>query len=104
MNVGNGSYCPACFDRVRAEGTLQSAAKRYRDYAGVARAAALGGIPLLFIFLSIPCGALALYYGIKGRAQRRAEGRSAVGVTISELPKYSVPAGSAVLASRRRVQ
>ena len=27
MNVGTGSYCPSCFERVRSEGTLQAALK-----------------------------------------------------------------------------
>lgn len=85
LNVGSGSFCPQCFDRVRDEGTLQSAARRYRDYAGIARAAAIVGLLSTLFFGSIPCGALAIYYGYKGRAQRREEGRSVVGVTITMI-------------------
>jgi uncharacterized paraquat-inducible protein A len=84
MNVGTGSYCPACFERLRTEGTLQ-AAKRHRDYATIARSAALAGLLFSFFFLGIPAGAVAMYSGIKARKQRREEGRSLVGVTIITL-------------------
>ncbi|MFL6245031.1 MAG: hypothetical protein ACJ74H_03330 [Thermoanaerobaculia bacterium] len=82
MNVGTGSYCPACFERVRAEGTLQAAARRYRNYALMARSAAIAGLLFSFLFLGVPFGAVAFYYAIKARKQRRDEGRSLVGVTL----------------------
>lgn len=84
MNIGTGSYCPTCFERVRMEGTLQ-AAKRYRDSATIARSAALAGVLVSFFFLGIPLGAIAMYFGIKARKQRREEGRSLVGVTITTI-------------------
>jgi hypothetical protein len=82
MNVGSGSFCPSCFERVRADGTLQTAAKRYRDSATVARSAAIVGLLFSIMFLGLPFGAVAVYYGIKARRQRRMEGRSVIGVTI----------------------
>jgi hypothetical protein len=85
MNVGTGSYCPTCFDRVRAEGSLLPAAKRYRDFAGIARASALTGFLLAFFFLSIPFGALAVYFGFRARKQQKTEGRSSVGAIIAIL-------------------
>jgi hypothetical protein len=82
MNVGSGSYCPSCFDRVRTEGTLQPAARRYRDYATMSRTFALAGLFLTFFLLSIPVGAAAMYYGFKARKQRREEKRSSGGVVF----------------------
>jgi hypothetical protein len=82
MNVGTGSYCPSCFERVRTEGTLQAAARRYRDYATMARTAAIAGLFFSLMFLGFPFGVAAMYYAIRARKQRRDEGRSTVGITI----------------------
>lgn len=82
MNVGAGSYCPSCFERVRTEGTLQAAARRYRDYAMMARTSAIVGLLFSFMFLGLPFGAVAVFYAIKARKQRREEGRPLAGVTF----------------------
>ncbi|HEU4886548.1 MAG TPA: hypothetical protein VFV49_01585 [Thermoanaerobaculia bacterium] len=82
MNVGTGSYCPSCFERVRTEGTLQAAARRYRDYATMARSAVIAGLLFSVMFLGLPFGLVGFYYSIKARKQRREEGRSKVGVTF----------------------
>jgi uncharacterized paraquat-inducible protein A len=82
MNVGTGPFCPACFERVRTEGTLQAAARRYRDYALIARSSVLAGLLFSFMLLGLPFGALGIYYSIKARKQRRDEGRSLTGVTF----------------------
>lgn len=82
MNVGTGSYCPSCFERVRTEGTLQAAARRYRDYAAMARSAVIAGLLFSMMFLGLPFGAVGFYYSIRARKQRRDEGRSLVGVTF----------------------
>jgi uncharacterized paraquat-inducible protein A len=82
MNVGAGSYCPSCFERVRTEGTLQAAARRYRDHAMMARSAVIAGLLFSFMFLGLPFGAVGVYYSIKARQQRRDEGRSLTGVTV----------------------
>src|SRR5215212_7078801 len=58
MNVGAGSYCPSCFERLRTEGTLETAARRYRDYATIARTAALAGLVMWIMFLGLPIGAI----------------------------------------------
>jgi uncharacterized paraquat-inducible protein A len=83
MNVGTGSYCPACFERVRTEGTLHAAARRYRDFATMARSFAIAGIFFSFMLLGLPLGAAATYYGLKARKQRRDEGRSITGPVIT---------------------
>ena len=80
MNIGDGSLCPACFDRVRAEGALRGAATRYLDYGSMARLSALAGVIFSFLFLGIPIGALTVYYARKGAKQRREDGDSAAGM------------------------
>ena len=82
MNVGTGSYCPSCFERVRTEGTLQAAARRYRDYAMIARSSVIAGLLFSFMLLGLPFGAVGVYYSVKARKQRREEGRSLAGVTF----------------------
>jgi hypothetical protein len=76
MNVGSGSYCPACFSKLHTEGALGDAARRYRDYTLLARSAAILGFLLSFVLLGIPFGALTMYYAVKGRKQRLAMGKS----------------------------
>ena len=83
MNVGSGSYCPSCFDRVRSEGTLQTVATRYRDWASIARLTAIVG--LLFYFIWPVVGGLALFFAAKGMRQRREQGRSRAGMVIIML-------------------
>jgi hypothetical protein len=81
MNVGSGSYCPACFDRLRSEDGLQSAARRYRDYTRMAGTSVIAGI--MMWFLAVPFGALALYYGVKGFRQRRDMGHATTGAVVA---------------------
>ena len=83
MNVGTGSYCPSCFDRVRTEGTLKPIATRYRDWASIARLTAIIGI-LFYIFWPF-VGGLAFYFSIKGMRQRKEQGRSRIGMAIVML-------------------
>jgi len=83
MNVGSGSHCPSCFDRLCSEGSLKGATTRYRDYAAMARVTAIAGI--VFIAAGVAFGPLALYYARKGLAQKRAEGASTVGVRITAI-------------------
>ena len=80
MNMGTGSYCPSCFDRVRQEGTLKPAAVRYRDYASIARLTAIVGI--IFWPLWPILGAMVVYYAPKGMRQRREQGRSTAGMIV----------------------
>lgn len=83
MNVGQGSYCPACFDRVRSEGTLEGGPTRYRNYAGMAVSAVVLGFLFSTLFLGLPAGIFAIYYAIKGIRQRRDEGVSIAGMIVA---------------------
>jgi len=83
MNVGTGSYCPSCFDRVRTEGSLGAATTRFKDYASMARVSAVVGFLFMFMFLGLPFGALTIYYARKALKQAKAEGRPTVGIRIA---------------------
>lgn len=65
LEIGGSRYCPSCFDRLSQEGTLPTAALRFRDYASLAMITALGGL-LLSMVLGIPLGILAIYYAVRG--------------------------------------
>ena len=80
MNVGDGSFCPLCFDRAHAEGSLRGAAKRRADYAMLARVAVLLG--LMPCFYGVP-SALGVWWAAKGISQRRREGASAAGMIFA---------------------
>ncbi len=80
MNMGTGSYCPSCFDRVRSEGTLKPVATRRRDYASLARLTAIVGI--LFWFAWPILGGMVVYYAPKAMKQRREQGRSTAGMVV----------------------
>jgi ribosomal protein L37AE/L43A len=71
MNVGTGSYCPSCFDRVRTEGALPTIAKKTRDFGAMARVSAVAGLVFTLAFLGPLFGILSLYYQAKARKQRR---------------------------------
>lgn len=75
MNVGDGSYCPSCFDRVRTDSTGSNRGTRYRDYATMAVSTSVIGL----LCPTLPLGPFAVYWGIKGVKQRRAEGTGAAG-------------------------
>ena len=80
MNIGAGSYCPSCFDRVRAEGTVRPMATKYRDYAAMARLTAILGMLVCYLW-AIP-GAIVLYLAPKAFRQRREQGKSTVGMVF----------------------
>ena len=82
MSVGGTAHCPSCFDHLRAEGSLHAGARKYRDYASMAYVASLVGFLFSFLLLGLPFGALAIYYAVKGRRQRREEGRSTAGMVM----------------------
>lgn len=79
MNVGEGSYCPSCFDRSHDQNAIAATQTRYRDYATMALSTAVIGL-LCSIF---PFGAFAIYWGIKGIRQRREEGTGIAGPVVA---------------------
>jgi hypothetical protein len=78
MNVGFGSFCPSCFDRVREEGTLQPVGRRYRDWASIARLTAIIGLLVYFAWPLV--GTAAIFFATKGMRQRREQGRTTAGM------------------------
>lgn len=87
MNVGAGSYCPLCFERIRADGSIPGLAGKTRDYGAMARISATAGFFFLFLFIGPVFGILTLVYQAKGRKQQRARGDRAwtVGAVIVML-------------------
>ena len=74
LNVGEGSFCPTCFDRARSQGSL---ATRYRNYATMATSTAILGI-----FINL-LGPFAIYYARKGMKQRQEEGAPRGGMIVA---------------------
>jgi hypothetical protein len=66
--------CPACFDRLSAEGALPSARTSYRDYGRQASMLALLGLPMMMFGAVI--GPAAAFYGVRSLRQLRAMGES----------------------------
>ena len=81
MNVGEGSFCPSCFDRAQDPNAAGGAPSRYRDYATMSISAAT--ISLLCSLFMLPLGFFAVYWGVKGVRQRRAEGSNIIGPVIA---------------------
>lgn len=81
MNVGEGSYCPSCFDHMRNQNAVDRGATRYRDYATMSISAAAVGL----LCSILPIGPFAVYWGIKGVRQRRAEGSGVSGPVIAMI-------------------
>lgn len=85
MSVGSGSYCPACFDRLRAEGSLKGTSTRYRDYGRMALISLIIGVFFTSLFMGWAFGIVSLIYSRKALKQRQAEERSTVGVRIVSI-------------------
>jgi hypothetical protein len=60
--------CPACFDRLSAEGALPSARTTFRDYGRMGTTYLLAG--LLFWVFAAPLGLGAVYAGVQAIRQR----------------------------------
>lgn len=64
LDVDGGKYCPACFERLSSEGTLDGTKTKFRDYGQMSNAIALIGF-FFSMFLGLPAGLASIYYGIK---------------------------------------
>jgi hypothetical protein len=76
--------CPACFDRLSAEGALASTRTSFRDYGRQAGMLALAGVPLMGF--GVVLGPIAAYYGVRSLRQLKqmgeTKGRVRAGVAI----------------------
>jgi hypothetical protein len=68
------ALCPACFDRLSAEGALASTQTTFRDYGRQATNTAIVGLPLIAFGLAI--GPAAIYYGVRSLKQLRQMGET----------------------------
>ena len=72
IDVDSRTLCPACFERLTTEGTLESTRTTFRDFSGLASVTATAGC-LLWVF-SMLLGPLAIYYGVRGLKQKKEMG------------------------------
>jgi hypothetical protein len=63
------TFCPACYERLSAEGALESTRTRFRDASGLASTLAVGGIVIWFLAPIFGLG--AVIYGIRAIRQSR---------------------------------
>jgi hypothetical protein len=68
------ALCPGCFDRLSAEGALNSAAKKYRNYNGLALHIGFLGLLLTFCGFGGLLGPVAVIFAIKGDIDGRKRG------------------------------
>lgn len=94
------ALCPACYERLSAEGALASARTSYRDFRGIA--VKLGALGLLIFFVGPLAGPAAVFCAWKARQQKIQWGdedgyKSLWAVTA--LGVFDTVAGVAVLAA-----
>src|SRR5437762_5835188 len=85
MNVGSGSYCPSCFDRLRVEGTLKGAELRTRNYRSLALTSAIWGFLLAFMIVGGLLGVLSLVYASRARKQLIARDEPTTSLIIANI-------------------
>ena len=82
IDVDERVLCPACFERLSAEGTLRSVRTTFRDYGRMGAQFLL--LALVFTFVGAPFALGAVYAGVKGLGQRKRLGEgSAVSAWVS---------------------
>jgi hypothetical protein len=69
IDVDERVLCPACFERLSAEGALPSARTTFRDYGRMGMQLLL--LALVFTFVGAPFALGAAYAGMKGLGQRK---------------------------------
>ncbi len=89
-------FCPACFDRLAAEGALDSVRTKYRDWGGLGLFAALLGLPFFIFGLGI--GPAAVYCGVRAIRERtrRGTGEGLVGAYAAIVLGVLETGGSAL--------
>jgi len=103
MNVGTGSYCPSCFDRMRQEGSLAAATTKTRDYFSLARIASVAGLFFTFALLGPLFGIVAISYQKKGRDQRQKNGEERLVSFNAAIFKDQSGAVRGIFASARDI-
>lgn len=86
------TFCPTCYERLSAEGALESTRTSFRDASGLALTFAVGGIMLWF--LAPIFGLAAVVYGVRAVRQNR-ELQTGSGCTIA----FAIVAGLLEIAS-----
>jgi hypothetical protein len=90
--------CPACFERLGAEGALPSGRTRFKDYGRMGFTWVLAGI--LIWFAALPLGLGAVYAGIRGLRQKSRIGEGSAARCWTVIVLGTVEAvGSALLIS-----
>jgi hypothetical protein len=72
IDADQKTYCPGCFDRLSAEGSLSSAVTRVRNYAGWAALCLLG----TFMCVGPITSPLGIFFCIKGLLDKKARKES----------------------------
>ncbi|MHC5059106.1 MAG: B-box zinc finger protein [Planctomycetota bacterium] len=85
IDADDKTYCPSCFERMSAEGALESTRTTFKDYSRMADTLSVVCI-FLWIF-GFVLGPSAIYYSIKGVKQKRTmgEGGGVVSVVVALL-------------------
>ncbi len=96
IDVDDRVLCPACFDRLSAEGALASARTTFRDYGRMG--VQLLFVALVFTFIGAPFALGAVYAGVRGLGQRKRLGEgSAVLAWVSIVLGFVGAAGCVAL-------
>ncbi|MBI3857920.1 MAG: hypothetical protein HY293_19755, partial [Planctomycetes bacterium] len=74
IDADQKTYCPRCFDRLSAEGTLASAVTRVRNYAGWASICLL--VSYLFLFIAPITGPLGIIFCVRGLKDKKSRNES----------------------------
>lgn len=84
VHIDGRELCPACFDRLAAEGALPSARSHFRNYRGLALLMSFGGC-LMYSF-GLLTGPVTIYFAVQAQRQRRrlqeSDGRLAVALAM----------------------
>jgi hypothetical protein len=74
IDADQETYCPSCFERLSAEGSLSSAVTRVRNYAGWASICLVGSY--FFMFVAPLTGPLGIYFCFRGLKDKRSRNES----------------------------
>jgi ribosomal protein L37AE/L43A len=85
LEVDGFNYCPACFERLTQEGSIESAKMHFRDYGSMAMLAAMIGFFVSWMLLGIPVGILSLYYVYRGFKTRSESGSGVARLIIATI-------------------